>query len=161
MEDWSKWLVGVVGAVVGAIFTPPFVAALAGLLFLFFMDWLSGSVAAVKNDKAIEPEIAYQGRSGSGGWRRKAQILILVLSVAVLQELAEFLGNTDLSGLETATVLCFAFATVELTSIARNAALSGAAVTLLEPIFKLHGGSNENYRSSTKVSEPVQDEKTQ
>ena len=57
MEDWSKWLVGLVGAVVGAIFTPPFVAALAGLLFLFFMDWISGSIAAVKNKQAIEKTV--------------------------------------------------------------------------------------------------------
>jgi hypothetical protein len=139
MNGFLKWTAGIAGAVLGAIFTPPFVAALTGLLFLFFMDWLSGSVAAVKNEKPIEPEVAYSGKSGAGGWRRKTQIVLLVLSVAVLQELAEYLGNTDLSNLPTATVLCFAFATVELTSIARNAALSGAAEAILEPIFRLSG----------------------
>jgi hypothetical protein len=143
MEDWLKWLAGVTGAVLGAVFTPTFVAALGGLLFLFFMDWASGSIAAVKTEKPIEPEVAYAGKSGTGGWRRKAQIVLLVLSVAVLQELAEYLGNADLSNLPTATVLCFAFATVELTSIARNAALSGAAAAILEPIFRLSGGEKQ------------------
>jgi hypothetical protein len=140
MDGWKNWLGGLAGAVVGAIFTPPLLVALGTVIFLFWMDFFSGAVAGQKNGKPLNPETGYSGNAGRGGWKRKTNTIILILSVAVLQAMAAYLGNPELAKFPGATLLAAGFAAVELMSIVRNALLAGADLPYLKKMFGIDDG---------------------
>ena len=115
-----KTLLAVIGAIVAAVLAPVG-SALTVLLALMAMDLISGIIANGKRRK-LDPAV------GWGGWKRKAQTIILVLAVAVLQQIV---GGETAVTLPAAQAVAGGFAVVELLSIVRNALLSGVAF----PVF--------------------------
>lgn len=115
-----KALLAVIGAIVAAVLAPVG-SALTVLLALMAMDLISGIIANGKGRK-LDPAV------GWGGWKRKAQTIILVLAVAVLQQIV---GSDAAVTLPAAQAVAGGFAVVEVLSIVRNALLSGVRL----PVF--------------------------
>jgi phage-related holin len=112
--DWIKATLFTVGGCVGAVLGP-IATPLIILVVLMATDLMSALVANGKRSK-IDPGY------GWGGWKRKTNTLILVLSLAVLQQLG---ADQGITGLPAAQVVAGGFALIEFFSVVRNAILSG------------------------------------
>lgn len=124
-----KWAAGLVGAAMAALFTMPLSAVLAWLIALMLIDTLTALVALGVNgqDHKIDPQVGFLG------WRRKATTILIVLAVAIAQEVVQTLSGTGLSQMvpqiPAAAGVAAGFSMVELLSVIRNARLCGVDLT--------------------------------
>lgn len=123
-----KWLLSAGGAALLAVFGPPFAVALAGLIALMMLDTLLALVANGRIGK-VDPAVGYLG------WRRKAATVLVLLCLAIIYAMAQYLAVPDLDRYPLPTAVVLAFALVELLSVLRNARLCGATLPLLDTMF--------------------------
>ncbi len=112
-----KTVLVVIGAAIVAVLSPV-ASALTVLIVLMALDLASGLVANGKRHK-LDPAV------GWGGWKRKANTLLVVVALAVLQQIG---AREGLPSIPAAQAVCGGFAVLEMTSIIRNAILSGVRI---------------------------------
>jgi toxin secretion/phage lysis holin len=134
------WLF-LVGAAVMA-FLAPLAPALTFLIILMAIDLVSGLIANGKR-KRLDPAV------GWGGWRRKSQTILIVLSVAILQHAV----NGELvQTIPAAQAVAGGFAVFEALSIVRNAILSGVRLPKMvaDALAQLEGATFEKPATASK-----------
>lgn len=105
-------------AAVVAAFGPPFLVALGWLVALMTLDIASGLIANGKLQQ-LDPKVGWYGV------RRKANTVILLFSLAILQQVAAYMSTPELANLPATAAVTAWFCVQEALSIVRNSALSG------------------------------------
>lgn len=138
MEEHGKLAWGAAWGCISAVFAS-LGPALGVLIFMQVMDFLTAVIANGKAGK-LNPEQGYYG------WRRKANTIIVVLCIAVLQ----LWGPENVQAIPAAQGVCGGFAAIEFISVVRNLLLTGATLPAFvrEPFAKLvdlvEGSHNED-----------------
>ena len=129
MDEHGRLIWGIAWGAVSAVLAS-LGTALGVLVFMMVADFVTAVIANSQRG-TLSPE------AGWYGWRRKANTIIIVLAIGVLQ----VWGPDTLQGFPAASAVAGGFAAIELISVIRNTILTGVVLptVVIEPFIKLVG----------------------
>ena len=129
MDEHGRLIWGVAWGAVSAVLAS-LGTALGVLIALMFADFITALIANARRG-TISPE------AGWYGWRRKANTIVLVLVIGVLQ----VWGPWTIQDLPAASAVAGGFAAIEFISVVRNTILTGVVLptVVIDPFIKLVG----------------------